>query len=329
MKNALNSTVAIVCLLMFNAHVSNGLAQGTAFTYQGCLNNAGSPASGSYDFTFTVFSGNSTSSSLIGITQTNLALAVSNGLFTATLDFGTVFTGTPAWLAIGVRGMGESDFTILNPLQPVTPTPYAIYAPNAGAAASVATNGVVPLGALPIGVVTNGAAGVSISGLFGGTFAGDGSALTNLPATGAGSGTAANYVSAHDDAIGNGTLASGQTKAISFSAITMNGWTCAGDNATFTCSQSGVYLVCYYALVINYGANLGIVASNSRTGQIGGSGSYSGNSGRLPFSQCFLASFNAGDQLQIQATAAGASALFVGPVGFTGPDANLTIIQVH
>ena len=147
--------------------VSNGLAQGTAFTYQGCLNNAGSPASGSYDFTFTLFSGNSTSSSQIGITQTNLALAVSNGLFTATLDFGTVFTGTPAWLAIGVRGMGESDFTILNPLQPVVyrrPV-YAIYAPNAGAAASVATNGVVPLSALPFGVVTNNAIAVNISGL--------------------------------------------------------------------------------------------------------------------------------------------------------------------
>ena len=95
---------------------------------------------------------------------------------------------------------------------------------------------------LPFGVVTNNAVAVSISGLFGGKFAGDGSALTNLPATGAGSGTAGNYVSAHDDAIGNGALASGQPEAISFSAITMNGWTCAGDNATFTCSQAGVYL---------------------------------------------------------------------------------------
>ncbi len=116
------------------------------------------PVGGSYDFTFALFNGNSTSCTQIGVTQTNLALAVSNGLFCATLDFGSVFGGDPAWLAVGVRGSGEPGFTPLTPLQPVTPMPYAL-CPGA-----VATNGVVPLAALPAAVVTNGAGGLSLSG---------------------------------------------------------------------------------------------------------------------------------------------------------------------
>ena len=124
MKKPLICAAVFALLSTLNLQLSNALAQGTAFTYQGRLDSGGSPVGGSYDFTFALFSGNTTNSGQIGITQTNLALAVSNGLFTATLDFGSVFNGNSGWLAIGVRGNGESGFTELNPLQPVTPTPH-------------------------------------------------------------------------------------------------------------------------------------------------------------------------------------------------------------
>ncbi len=111
------------------------LAQGTAFTYQGRLNAGGNPASGSYDLTFTLFNAN-TGGGAIGGPLTNLATAVSNGLFTTAIDFGpAVFTGSTDWLEIAVRTNGGNRFTALAPRQQVTPVPYAI---KAGAAASLA-----------------------------------------------------------------------------------------------------------------------------------------------------------------------------------------------
>ncbi len=200
-----------------------------------------------------------------------------------------------------------------------------MYAASTGA---VATNAVVPLAALPSAVVTNGAGGLNLAGAFSGAFAGDGSGLTNGVAT-AGV-TTGNYVFAYDYPNSSETIASGQTKPISFSTVTnLNGWTCAA-NSSFTCNQSGLYFVSYCAFVKNLATSVGITAYTSRTGQIIGSANSSGNQGQVSLSQMFLAFFNAGDALQIQATAAsGGSVSLLSPVGFPGPDASLTIVRVQ
>jgi hypothetical protein len=117
-------------------------AQGTAFTYQGHLNSSGSPANGNYDFTFALFNNNSTNNGQVGSTLTNLDVGVTNGLFTTTLNFGSAFGGNPTWLAISVRTSGVGSYVALSPLQAITPTPYAMYAPSAGAASSVIPNSV-------------------------------------------------------------------------------------------------------------------------------------------------------------------------------------------
>src|SRR5215467_14401436 len=105
-------------------------AQGAAFTYQGRLNSSGNVANGSYDLQFSVWSAAS-GPSQVGGTLTNTATAVSNGLFTVTLDFGDQFPGTNRWLEIGVRTNGGGAFTTLSPRQQVTSTPYAIQSANA------------------------------------------------------------------------------------------------------------------------------------------------------------------------------------------------------
>ena len=72
----------------------------------------------------------------------NSATGVTDGLFTVTLDFGGgVFVGTPYWLEIGVRTNGGGSFATLNPRQPLTPSPYAIFA---GTAADVASGSIGP-----------------------------------------------------------------------------------------------------------------------------------------------------------------------------------------
>jgi trimeric autotransporter adhesin len=106
-------------------------AQGTAFTYQGRLNNSGSPASGTYDLTFSLFNTNISGVAIAG-PVTNAATGVTNGLFTVAIDFGPgVFTGQSNWLEIAVATNGVGTFTTLAPRQQLTPMPYAIYAESA------------------------------------------------------------------------------------------------------------------------------------------------------------------------------------------------------
>src|SRR3977135_2157821 len=89
-------------------------AQGTAFTYQGRLADSGAPANGTYDLRFTVYDALSIGNSVAGPVS-NATTAVSNGIFTVTLDFGAgVFPGAGRWLEIGVRPGGSiSAYTIL------------------------------------------------------------------------------------------------------------------------------------------------------------------------------------------------------------------------
>ena len=129
---------AALCSLLTATNPAS--AQGTKFTYQGRLNDAGAPANGAYDLTFQLWNAAAGGSQATGTrTLTNSPVAVSNGLFTVTLDFGAgVFTGTSYWLQIATRTNGAATFTSLSSRQELTPTPYAIYA----ATAPVASNSV-------------------------------------------------------------------------------------------------------------------------------------------------------------------------------------------
>jgi hypothetical protein len=119
--------VAGLLLLSF---AGTALAQGTVFSYQGLLSSGNAAANGSYDLTFALFNASSAGSQA-GTTITNTGVAVTDGLFTVTLDFGNQFKGVPYWLAIGVRTNGGGSFTALSPRQQLLPMPYAIMANSA------------------------------------------------------------------------------------------------------------------------------------------------------------------------------------------------------
>ncbi len=135
MKNNHFSLIGALVLGFFAAvHPASG--QGTAFTYQGRLNDGAGPANGSYDLQFAIY-GSATGANDGFANQTNSATVVSNGLFVVTLDFGPgIFTGPDRWLEIGVRTNGGGGFATLSPRQKLTPTPYAIMAGSAGTLAS-------------------------------------------------------------------------------------------------------------------------------------------------------------------------------------------------
>ena len=104
--------LAAVSLLLV---CSAATAQPTAFTYQGQLNDSGSPATGSYDLRFGLFE-TAAAGAQIGSNQTVAAVSVSGGLFTVQLDFGTnAFPGANRFLEIAVKPAGGGSFTTLAP----------------------------------------------------------------------------------------------------------------------------------------------------------------------------------------------------------------------
>lgn len=96
-----------------------------AFTYQGRLSQSGAPYTGLADFEFRLYDA-PTGGTLLG-SQSVADVAVADGLFSVTLngadEFGTsAFNGQERWLEIVVNGQ------TLASRQPLTATPYALYA---------------------------------------------------------------------------------------------------------------------------------------------------------------------------------------------------------
>ncbi len=151
-SNYLLLLAALPCLLIGQRQTSEAMAQGTAFSYQGRLNENGQPANGRYDFTFQAFDAPTGGSGLGGTVNIN-AVAVTNGLFTALVDLGSSpFTGPARWLQIRVSTNGAGAFTTLAPRQALTPAPYAIFAGLAG----TVTNGAIANAQLGAGSVATG-----------------------------------------------------------------------------------------------------------------------------------------------------------------------------
>ncbi len=103
---------------------------GTAFTYQGYLTEAGSPANGTYDLRFALYDAAS-GGTQVGSLLSETGVSVRDGRFTVQLDFGNVFDGTALWLEVAVRPSGSGSYTVLAPRQALAPAPYAGYASSA------------------------------------------------------------------------------------------------------------------------------------------------------------------------------------------------------
>jgi trimeric autotransporter adhesin len=171
-------TAGVIIILGFP--LATTLAQGTAFTYQGRLNDGVTGANGIYDVRFAIYDA-PTLGTQQGPILTNSAIAVSNGLFAATLDFGNQFSGANRWLEIGVRTNGSGSFFTLSPRQALTPAPYAITAGN------------VISGGLTAGTYGNAVTFNNANNSFAGAFTGNGANVTNVNAATLNGRTSANF----------------------------------------------------------------------------------------------------------------------------------------
>ncbi|QQS42756.1 MAG: tail fiber domain-containing protein [Acidobacteriota bacterium] len=136
MKFAMKIVILFFGFVMIGT--ASASAQGTAFTFQGALNSGAAPAKGDFDLEFRLFD-SSTDGSQIGPTVSKNAVAVSNGAFSVTLDFGDQFTGAQRFLEIRVRPSGQVGFTILSPRQPINSVPYAVRSTSSTTADSADT----------------------------------------------------------------------------------------------------------------------------------------------------------------------------------------------
>ena len=150
----------LVFTILLLACAAEAVPLGTAFTYQGQLQQDGTPTSGPCDFKFQLFDAPSSDSppaggNKLGSDQVITNVVVTDGIFTVQLNeagqFGpNAFAGESRWLQIGVTcpATGSHVFTTLSPRQAVTAAPYALYAPAAGLASSVSCSGCVSATAL-------------------------------------------------------------------------------------------------------------------------------------------------------------------------------------
>lgn len=134
---AIRSGIVALCLALTAAAQT---PLGSEFTYQGRLKRAGQPYTGSADVQFQLYDA-ATWGTLVAGPVVSGNVAVADGLFTTTVDFGAgAFTGDARWLEVAVRApSGSGAYATLSPRQSLTVTPHAQYAASSGATGNADT----------------------------------------------------------------------------------------------------------------------------------------------------------------------------------------------
>lgn len=153
------SLMAFVFLLVGIIIPASVSAQSTSFSYQGVFNQNGTPANGSFQMSFSLWTAQSPGGTQVSSTIGPMAVTVTNGSFTVTLDFGSAgFPGADRFLEIAVRDPAAPPppppLIILSPRTPLYPGPYAIRSRSAALADTSLT---------VVGPVTGTAAGATLT----------------------------------------------------------------------------------------------------------------------------------------------------------------------
>jgi len=119
----------LIALVFILASVTSAFTQTTEFTYQGSLVDNSAPANAGFDFELRLFSVEAGGAPIATIQRPGVL--VTNGIFSASLDFGANFPGAARFLEIAVKPPGSANPpTVLAPRQPISSVPYAIRSLN-------------------------------------------------------------------------------------------------------------------------------------------------------------------------------------------------------
>lgn len=126
--------VFLLNALLLGSGIVQAAPLGTVISYQGRLDDSGSPANGTYSFRFRLL-GDATGTTQIGPVVDMPSLSLAGGLLNAPLDFGSgAFNADARWLEISVKAGGPGvpgDYIKLNP-QPLPPAGSSQFARVAG-----------------------------------------------------------------------------------------------------------------------------------------------------------------------------------------------------
>ena len=179
----LQAARAMVLMAALAAPVLGQQAVGTAFTYQGQLQDGGQFANGLYDLRFRLYDA-SADGNQVGAELCADDVNVNNGLFILSLDFGSQFVSSKRFLEVWVRADHGTDcsddtgYTILTTRQELTPAPFAVSAQNATMLNGQPASAYATLGGND--AFTGKVSFTNPANSFTGSFSGDGSSLTNL-----------------------------------------------------------------------------------------------------------------------------------------------------
>lgn len=127
--------MVLLCLLI----LACGSVLAEPINYQGQLSDASGGADGEFDFQFELYD-QAEGGAQVGDTVVKESVAVSDGLFSVDLDFGTVDFGPELWLEITVREGDEGGSFTGAPLSPrsrIAAAPRAVDAANARSVAGI------------------------------------------------------------------------------------------------------------------------------------------------------------------------------------------------
>lgn len=137
------TAAAIIAASSIAASTAHAQLINDSFTYQGTLNEGGSPANGMYDITFILYE-----AQVGGFQIPNGFVTVNNvevveGLFSTEVDFGVIGqifdSNFTRWMELRVSESGVPGTTTLEPRQKITPTTLANYAFRSGFAETSGT----------------------------------------------------------------------------------------------------------------------------------------------------------------------------------------------
>ena len=124
--NHSRTTLAFLIILLIMSHAIAVNGQTTAFTYQGRLTDGGNAANGNFLMQFKLFDAVSAGTQ-IGSTLNDVPVTVTDGTFSARLDFGSApLSGTNRWLEIAVRRNSGESYGTLSPREQIASSPYAV-----------------------------------------------------------------------------------------------------------------------------------------------------------------------------------------------------------
>lgn len=158
MPFVLSRRVARVAAMLALVATTPALAQPLdTISYQGRLNDAGTPAEGTFDVRFGLWDAPAAGTQLAEHVSTVVLSQGQGGVFTVNdLPFADLFDGTDRWLSVAVTPQGGTE-TPLGGRQPVTLAPHAAYAQRSGTTLQDAfDNGEDLQGTLDIGGAVNG-----------------------------------------------------------------------------------------------------------------------------------------------------------------------------